>query len=587
MFGFFSTFNSDAIININAYKAAFPAQYGGRVSSIIDLKLKEGNINKFQMNGGIGILSSRILIEGPIIKNKASFLVSARRTYADLILIPFQPKNERTSYFFYDLNAKLKFDFGLKNQLYFSFYTGKDVFKQESNITRLNGSLLNSTGLDWRNLTYSLKWNKIFSAKLFQNFNLIYSDYGMNYVLNTKQDYLNPVRFENIKYGSNLNNFSMKIDFDYFHNNNITFKFGTQTSYFNFIPRNFSYKSQRLEDDFNENSEKGKVLENVAYANLNQKLPFLTINSGLRFVLFHNTKIFNALEPRIEIKSDNFSLGTFSLSFSRMNQFIHLISNTGNGLPTDTWIPSTSKLKPINSNHFNFNFSKEFRKVLELSLDIYYKVMNGNADFKADSQFLKLFQNSSNKNAYKWDENLTQGRGWSYGYELFIQKKGGRFTGHSGYTLSWAISQNKELNNGVPFYNNFDRRHIFEFVTKYQISKKISVGTNFVYNSGNPISLAQTLLFSSDYGTNYLEYIPAINNYRTSPYHRLDIGLEVATKKLNTWEFSVYNVYNRKNPYNYELKNKFDLDQRILIVKAQRQSLFPILPSVTYNFKLK
>lgn len=222
-----------------------------------------------------------------------------------------------------------------------------------------------------------------------------------------------------------------------------------------------------------------------------------------------------------------------------------------------------------------------------LGADVYYKWLFNNTDFRQDAQFISLFQSNVSTESFQWEKNLTQGRGWNYGYELFLQKYSGKFTGHIGYTLSWSISKNEELNQGVPFYTSFDRRHVFEGVVSYRVKPKLRLASTFIYTSGMPISLGQQVFFRTSQGTNFLEYIPSFNNFRMAPYHRLDLAAELNTRRDNSWEISIYNAYNRKNPYNYDLLGRFNKEDKTMMVVNKRQWLLPILPSVTYNFKIK
>jgi hypothetical protein len=588
LFGFFSTFNTDALKNVTAYKSAFPAMYGGRVSSIIDFQMKEGNTKKLNIEGGIGLLSSRLMLEGPIIKNKISYLLSARRTYADYIIKPFQSDRERTSYYFYDFTGKLKFDFNPKNQFFLSTYLGKDTFKQENRIPRSNGSqiignLISGTNLDWANFTLTSRWNHIINSKLFLNTSVIHSKYGMNYGLYTTQDYLNPPRFEQVNYGSSLKSSSLKADLDYYSSLNI--KLGMQYTRFYFQPRNFSYLSHRITDDFEDNAKISFANEMVLYGQAQKQLGKIEFSSGIRAIIFNN--IYKALEPRFQVRMPTKKAGNFTFSYDRMNQFLHLVSNTGNGLPTDTWIPSSEELKPVKADHLNFNYSKSLGKKWILGADVYYKWLFNNADFRQDAQFISLFKSNVSAESFEWEKNLSQGRGWNYGYELFLQKHSGKFTGHLGYTLSWAISKNRELNQGVPFYNSFDRRHVFESSVSYRLKPKLRLASTFIYTSGMPISLGQQVFFRTSQGTNFLEYIPTFNNFRMAPYHRLDLAAELSTKRGNSWEISIYNTYNRKNAYNYDLLGRYNREDKTMMVVNKRQWILPILPSVTYNFKIK
>lgn len=584
LFGFFSTFNPDPVSQAEIYKGAFPAQYGGRLSSVLDVKMKDGNKESYGVEGGIGLIASRLMAEGPIKKGKSSFLLSGRRTYADLLILPFQSEREKTGYNFMDFNAKVNFIINPSNQAFLSYYTGMDHFYQKNKIPRRDSYLLSNTGLKWSNSTFTSRWNSALKSDYFLNLSLIYSKYSMKYTEGTEQDYYDPPRFNRLRLYSDINDFTLKIDNDFYLRPTLLLKWGTKNTFYQFTPRDFYYTSNRTgEENIQQNSPVKNAHEGAAYFNFIGKHTRLFYEAGLRLAYFTPTRSFNP-EPRGMIGyhlSDNLTL---SGAYSKMNQYIHLVSNTGNGLPTDIWIPASTTLKPSRSDilSLNMNYGKPG---WIFTLDAYYKWITGNNEYKSGVSFLGI-TNLSNRDPFLWENILTQGKSWNYGYELAVEKTNGRFTFWSGYTLSWSVSKFDDLNDGKAFYNLQDRRHILEFTGKYKISNRLSFSSNFVFMSGNPLSVPDAMFFREDQYYNYLEVYSGFNNFRTEHYHRMDLGITLKDKKLkNFWDFTIYNLYNRKNPYSYRIENTFDLSQRTVRPVLKRQWLIPVLPSISYNFK--
>lgn len=584
LFGFFSTFNADPISQLEAYKGAFPAQYGGRLSSIIDVRMRDGNKKEFHGEGGIGLIASRLLLEGPIIKNKASFLVSGRRTYADLLILPFQNDREKTGYNFGDLNAKLNFNLNQHNDLFFSYYAGRDSFYQKNKIPRRDDFLFNNTMLNWQNQTLTTRWNHIYSPKLFQNLTFIYTKYGMRFGENTTQDYLMPPRFQEVNLNSGIEDFSFKTDFDFFINNQLQMKWGGILTQHQFSPRNFNYNSSRSFEAFENNSELIESLEGAAYLSFKYETPQFFAETGLRMSYFQNTESLRP-EPRFTIGKNLDSRNTLSFSYSKMNQYLHQISNTGNGLPTDVWIPATNLLTPSSADIISTSWFFKPSKGLNVTLEAYYKWIYGNTAYKSGVNFLGIGQGAATT-PFEWENSLTQGRAWNYGYELSVQKTLGKWTGFGGYTLAWSISQFDDLNSGKPFYNQQDRRHIFETSVQFKPGKRISFAANFIFATGNALPLPERFFFREDRFNNYLEAFSGVNTFRAENYHRLDLSVQLKNKKnAGSWEFGVYNTYFKENPYNYDLKDNIDVQNRTQNVSILRSWLLPVIPSITYNFK--
>ena len=586
LFGVFSTFNADPIKQMDAYKSGFPSQYGGRLSSIIDVRMREGNSEKIKISGGIGLISSRLLIEGPIKKSKSSFLISGRRTYLDQILIPFQSELEKTGYNFFDLNAKLNFVINPTNSIFISTYIGKDIFYQRNKIPRRNSFLLNNTNLNWGNLTSTARWNKIYNSKFFQNLSFIYTKYNMNFGENTSQDYLSPPRFENINMVSTIEDFSIKLDFDYFLNNNKQIKWGTVLTHHNISPRELFYETSTATESFKSYAKITSSLESAAYFSIIGKKNHFFYNLGLRVGYFQLIKIYTP-EPRILIGYNFNTSQSISGSYTRMNQFLHLISNTGNGLPTDVWIPSSKNLTKASSDMISLSYNSDVTKKYNIVIESYYKWIFGNTAYKSGTNFLGIGQ-GINLEPFKYENSLLQGKSWNYGYEFMVQKKLGKLTGFAGYTLAWSIAQFDDLNEGKPFFNRQDRRHVIEATAFYHLKKRVKISSNFIFASGNALSFPNGIFFRENRFNNYLEIFSSPNNFRAESYHRLDLAILLETKKAKgSWEFSVYNLYNRKNPYNYDLNNNNNNQNRTQNVGITRQWLIPVLPSITYNFKIK
>ncbi|HEY8402487.1 MAG TPA: TonB-dependent receptor [Cytophagaceae bacterium] len=593
LFGFFSIFNGDALKSVELTKGGFPAKYGGRLSSVIEMTMKEGNKEKLHGEGGIGIISSRLTLEGPIIKNKSSFLVSARRTYIDALIYPLMPKENRGGYNFHDLNAKINYDFGRKNKLYVSTYTGRD--KMFFSSTYDNNTY--KGGLYWKNTTATIRWNHLFNEKTFSNTSLIYSKYKFNIF---EEDKYNGDLYK-LNYSSNIRDYSIKFDIDYLPNPAHSFKSGLLSIYHLFTP-----SALVLRDSYsNENIKKATSihsLENSIYIQDNWKpFPRFTLLGGIRVSNFITDEVsYISPEPRLsgayKLKDDL----SLKASYATMNQYIHLLSNTGIGLPTDLWVPSTKNIKPQASRQVAAGMAKDFSsKKLALTIEGYYKKSDNIIGYKEGATFL-LIDDPSAASQINWEDNITSGQGWSYGAEFLLQKKSGKFSGWIGYTLSWTQLQFDSLNFGKKFYARYDRRHDISLVGIYHPSEKITLSATWVYGTGNAITLPISEYAAPTHQPNnpprpnnpfYIDYVSNYgekNSFRMAAYHRLDFGIQFHKKMKHherTWEFSIYNVYSRQNPYFYFIgyeDNNYSSDSKRVL---QQISLFPIIPSVSYNFK--
>jgi hypothetical protein len=603
LFGFFSLFNGDALKSVELTKGGFPARYGGRLSSVLEMNMKEGNKEEWHGEGGIGLISSRMTIEGPLIKGKSSILISGRRTYADLLLKPFMGQ-EKYGYYFYDFNAKINYDFGRKDKLYLSGYFGKDKYHYKSSLADYK----ENAGLLWGNSTGTLRWNHLFSSKLFSNTSLVFSNYSFG-IYDKYKDLVANTNY-NTEYYSGIRDFTIKYDLDYLLNPKHSIKAGFMSIFHRFNPHAF------VEEDIQNNINTRNItyihgIESGLYAEDTwQPVQTLKINGGIRFSHFIATKNqYHYFEPRISIawrlKNDIALKG----SYASMNQYIHLISNTGISLPTDLWVPTTDRVKPQQSKQIALGIVKDLSKHdISFSMEGYYKMMDHVITYKEGATFL-MIDDPGSASYINWENNVTAGRAWSYGAEFLLQKKEGRLTGWIGYTLSWTRMQFDSINFGRKYYARYDRRHDISVVASYKLNNHITLSGTWVYGTGNAVTLPASKYnvfpnypdsyqmpreFSSENLPSgyYVNDLSEKNNFRMGSYHRLDLGIQFHKMKKwgeRIWEISVYNVYNRKNPFLYYNDTRTIIDPqtriRTEIGVIKQVSLFPIIPSVTYSFK--
>lgn len=591
LFGFFSLFNGDALKSVELTKGGFPARYGGRLSSVLDMQMKDGNKEKITGEGGIGLISSRLTLEGPIIKNKCSFLVSGRRTYIDALIYPFLPETTKVGYYFYDFNAKINYVINDKDRLYLSGYFGQDKFylrlKDQNSKT--------NAGLDWGNATTTARWNHLFSSKLFANTSLIFTDYKLQISTETKD----PFNDFNLRYTSGIRDYVVKTNFDYIPNPQHYVKFGLQSIYHQFRPGAIVLKSSAISENFNSKTLY-EAFENGLFIEDDWKITDkLRANVGFRLSNFIiKTENYINPEPRASLRyllTKDFSV---KASYALMNQYMHLLSNTGIGLPTDLWVPATKKAPFMQSQQGAIGLSKDFlNKGIDVSLEGYYKEMNNVLGYKEGASFLSVGEN--NGQTVSWENNVTSGKGWSYGGELLVRKNTGRFTGWVGYTLSWTELQFDALNFGKKFYARYDRRHDISVVGVYKIQDRVTISATWVYGTGNAISLPLNTYVANTFGLPFSpgnntslnqganfqveDYGQQRNAYRMGAYHRADIGIQFYKKfkhYTRVIEVSAYNAYNRQNPFFYYID--VDSQNREQLMQV---SLFPILPSVSWTWK--
>ncbi|MEO6537319.1 MAG: TonB-dependent receptor [Ferruginibacter sp.] len=595
LFGFFSIFNADAIKNVALIKGGMPAQYGGRLSSVLDISMKEGNNQKMQVEGGLGLIASRLSIQGPIKKDKASFIISARRTYVDALAKLFIKKSSQfygSGYYFYDLNAKLNYKFTEKDRVYLSGYFGRDVFDF------VNGRQSLNVNIPWGNATGTLRWNHVFNNKLFANTTAVYNDY--NFTFNASQN-----NFD-LKLASGIRDVSLKQDYDFYPYSKHKLKFGFLYTYHRFTPSVVSGRQDSV--IFNPLNAQTKFANEAAvYVQDDWELsPKIQINAGLRYSAFQQVgpykkysadvngnrldstvyksgtgvKNYGGAEPRLTVRYALNGETSVKTSLTRNLQYIHLVSNSGTTLPTDLWVPSTYKVKPQLSWLYAAGFFKNLKNnTYETSVEFYYKQMQNQIEYR---------EGYTPNTLSDTEDDFTFGKGWSYGTELFVNKVKGRLTGWVGYTFSYTWRKFAALNFGEKYPAKYDRRNDMSVVALYDLNKKWKLSGTFVYGTGNAATLPQRFYIVS--GVLTQEY-SRINQYRLPPYHRIDISAILTpnkneNRKLKTeWVFSIYNVYSRKNPYFIYFDQSGSPLDGSLKVQAKQVSLFPIIPSVTWNFK--
>ncbi len=578
LFGFLSVFNTDAINKVELIKGGIPARYGGRLSSVLDISMKEGNLKEGQGVFALSPIAGRITYEAPIIKNRSSFIVSARRTWLDFAAVIASLTNDRTfGYGFYDINAKYNHKLNANNRLYLSFYTGRDRFYDTYNQGAADKSIFT---FNWGNLTSVLRWNKIFGPKLFSNFALSYSTYNFFQEYEVRQD---EARYY-YRNRSQIRDWKLQTDFDYAPAPAHSVKFGTKTSWQRFAPEVVQVANVGTDTTFN-NQQAVDGINAEAYIEDEISLTDRwRTNVGLRGAAFVvNGKTYANLQPRAAVRY-LFNPGlSLKASYTNMAQYLHLLTNSSLGLPTDLWVSSTENIAPQRSDQVTLGIAKNIKQpALEVTLETYYKRMHHLITYREGSSY--LYQNGEN-----WEDKVVSGDGESYGAELFVNKQQGKLTGWLGYTLSYTNRWFDAIEHGRKFPFKYDRRHDVSLLLSYHFPKKNLLSFTFVYGTGSavtlPVARYQGLQPSSWQYNNETYYKDAFNSqlllgrrnsYRMPAYHRMDVSYHINREKKGTkrsWIFSVYNLYNRRNPYFlYEAKGKL-----------KQYSLFPIIPSVTYR----
>ena len=591
LFGFFSVFNSDAIKDVTLIKGGAPANYGGRLSSVVDVTMKEGNIKEYHAEGGIGLIASRLTLEGPIKKNKGSFMLAGRRTYIDALARPFSSRLKNTGYYFYDLNLKANYILGKNDRLYLSGYMGVDKFKFAND----RGTF--KADIPWGNKTATFRWNHQFSSKIFANTTLVYNDY--NFASNFNQN-----NFA-IKIASGIRDYNAKTDFDYYTSGNQHFKAGLAYTYHKFTPNQVSGQIDTIRLDPNNAFIKYAHETGVYLLDDFDPFKWLKINLGIRYSWFDQVgpytaytldangnktdstkysagksiKDYGGWEPRFNTRITLNDVSSIKTSISRTYQYLHLVSNNGTTLPTDVWVPSTYTVKPQIAWQYSTGYFRNFLdNKIETSIEVYYKEMENQVQYK-DGYVPNTLEDP--------ELSYVFGKGTAYGAEFFINKTQGKFTGWIGYTLSWTYQKFPLLNNGETFPAKYDRRHDLSVVGNYEFNKKWTVAAVFVFGSGNAITLPTAYYFID---AQPVEFYSKINAYRLPPYHRLDLSVTYTPQRAKprkfqgSWTFSIYNVYDRHNPYFMYVDTQGTLGTGVKAT-VYEVSIMPIIPSITYNFK--
>jgi hypothetical protein len=582
LLGFFSVFNSDALKDVTLYKGSQPAQYGGRLASVLDIKMLDGNDNKYGAEGGIGLISSRLKVEGPIVKNKGAFTVSGRRTYADLFLkLSKDTMINKARLYFYDLNAKANYRIDDKNRIFLSGYFGNDVLGIGDNF-----------GINWGNYTGTLRWNHLFSDRMFSNTSLIFSNYDYNI---------------NISFGgtkgnitSQIRDYNVKQDFQYYASSQNTLKFGFNSVYHNIVPGSVSLVTNNQSSSLNLTHK--HAWENAVYVSHEYKPSNLfSLEYGVRLTAFSAigpgdfytydkngnitdtatykkgefVKTYVNVEPRVGMNYVLNEKSSVKAFYGRNTQNLHLLSNSTSGNPTDLWIPSSNIVKPEIADQVSLGYFRNLKdNTYEVSGEIYYKAMQNQVDYKDGAEL------NFNENV---EAELLFGKGRAYGVELFVKKKYGKLTGWIGYTLAKTERKIAGINNGEWYNARQDRTHDVSIVGIYEISKKWTVSSSWVYYTGNAITFPSGKYQAAGAVVNYYT---ERNGYRMPEYHRLDIGAtwyhKRTQKRESSWNFSLYNAYGRENAYTIT----FQQDPNDLTkTQAVQTTLFRWIPSITYNFK--
>jgi hypothetical protein len=582
LLGFFSVFNSDALKDVSLYKGGMPAEYGGRSSSVMDIKMKDGNAKKFGAEGGIGIIASRLTIEAPIVKDRGSFIVSGRRTYADLFLkLSKDSVTKESSLYFYDLNLKANYRINDRNRIYLSGYFGRDNF-----------GLSDIFGFDWGNKTGTLRFNHVFNDRLFSNTSLIYSDYSYRFSFSPDGS--------EIKFTSSIQDINVKQDFSFFPNPNHKIKFGVNAIHHTFVPGEITSDFESFSDLKLSNKY---ALESAVYAqddmSINERFG---LQYGLRYSFFNymgegkaytfdengNTlttqdydkwetiQTYGGFEPRLALRYELKNESSVKASYNRSYQYLHLLSNSTSSQPTDIWVPSSNNIKPQTSDQASIGYFRNFKEnTYELSVETYYKIMRNAIDYRNGAN---LFFND------QAEGELLYGKGRAFGAEFLVRRQIGKLTGWVSYTWSRSLRTFDDINEGAEFPAKQDRIHDVAIVAMYALNERVKLSANWIYYTGAAVTFP-----SGKYEIEGIS-VPLYserNGYRMPQYHRLDVGVTVEPKKKNprfesSWNFSAYNAYARRNAYAITFQQNEDNPEQ---TEAVRTTLFRIVPSITYNFK--
>jgi hypothetical protein len=623
--GLFSVFNADAIKNVTLYKGSFPARFGGRLSSVLDIRMNDGNNKKLKGNVSVGLISSKINLEGPLFSEKTTFNISARRTYYDILAQPALAiaarsddmlEKLRAGYYFYDLNAKISHKFSDKDRLYLSSYMGDDViYANIRDSYRYEQDYQSEDRIkmdwDWGNMIHALRWNHIINNKLFMNTTASFTRYRFDMKLGTTSEVTrkNPDSYEfnemSLAYKSGIVDYGIKSDFDFSPHPNHDIKFGVGYIYHTFRPgvqvveQKYEQDTIKLSNDTTIGNKNIFSHETTLFVEDNFSIgSVLKINPGLHYSTFIvQGQFYHSLQPRISMRAlinDNFS---FKAGYAMMSQYIHLLSNSNISLPTDLWVPVTKRIKPMNSHQYSAGVKYDWKNIAEFSAEGYYKSMHNLIEYKDGASFMGSDTG--------WEDKVSMGEGWAYGVELLAQRSFGKTTGWLGYT--WSKSERlfnrpgQELNNGEVFPAKYDRRHDMSLVISHTFNERIDLSGSVVYSTGNAGTLAlqnysgqiipdQNYYYSPGYAVS-LPYVSRRNNFRMPDYFRVDFGVNFH-KQLKygkrTWNLSVYNATNQMNPFLIYTSYKSAYNPITGSVTSWRQltklTIFTLIPSVSYSY---
>ena len=612
LFGFFSVFTPEAVKKVTLFKSSFPARFGGRLSSVVDVRSNDGDMKKYHGTLSVGLLSSKIQLEGPIIRDKTSFNISARRSYIDLIAKPFMPKDDKISYYFYDINAKINHKFSDRSRLFLNFYNGKDSYYFKT--TDSSSSMYkDKISLNWGNTIATARWNYIFNQKLFSNTTVAYNKYRMdaNSTVYTKTNLIESISESNYhsNYHSGICDWSYLIDFDYNPTPAHHIKFGAGYLHHNFRPEVATSKIQEKEDGITKQDTLYNSISNStiqahevsAYIEDNFDIGSrLRMNVGLHLSMFRvQRRNYFSAQPRVSARYQLTRHTALKASYTKMSQYIHLLSSTPISMPTDLWVPVTSKIKPMQAHQYSLGSYYTGLTGWEFSVEGYYKQMRNVLEYKEGVSFLG--------SSSGWENKVEMGKGRSMGIEFMAQKTTGKTTGWIAYTL--AKSDRKfaigGINNGERFPYKYDRRHNLSLVVNHKFSNRIDIGASWIFSTGGTATIAEevtAIIRPGEDAIQQKDYIEKRNNYRLPASHRLNIGVNFNKKTkhgVRTWNISLYNAYNAMNPtmiysnnsggYASYIKNQEDGKVYLQYIPAKRKitklTLLPCVPSVTYTYK--
>jgi hypothetical protein len=572
LFGFFSVFNNDALKEITVYKGGFPAQYGGRLSCVMDIRMKDGDQSHYHVAGGIGLLSSHITVEGPIIKERSSFLLSARRSYIDKVFKLAYGGENVLPYFFYDANLKFNYQLDANNRFFLSGYYGDDVLSTKTS----SDSSFFDGGFKLGNVTSTARWNHTFNPLLFSNVSLIYTRF--------RYDVEASIPGNSFLTRSRISDYGIKDDYSYFVSPENTIRFGAAYTVHMFRP-NVVNTSGEL-SDYLRSREGNKVFTHEIGIYYNQELQvdsLLRINFGMRLsALASPGKFYVSPEPRFSATWNFKRTQSFKFSYSRMTQYLHLVSSSSIALPTDLWYPVTKNVKPLYSDQLAVAYNLNIEKIKTLfTVEAYYKWMQNLIEYR-EGAVLILNDN--------YESELVKGKGHAYGFEVFAQRTEGKLTGWIGYTLSWSVREFPDLNQGEKYFAKFDRRHDFSIVATYEFTKRFSVSAVWVYSTGQRFTPATGNFLMPDASLSQVNILPIYsgkNAIELPAAHRMDINF-ILKSRLNRkwmkwtgeWSFGAYNLYNRAQPYKITV-----VDDGNGGFKYQAVGLFGFIPSIAYNFR--